>query len=180
MARQPRILLIDHDPLSRQTLGEVLEAAGFVVVAGTDPADLVIAGADADVPPGVPWLRLVKPVRVGALLAAIRDALARRGAVDGPLRVGPWRFDPGGRLLEGDDGRRVRLTDKETAILDHLLRAGGTVARETLLAEVWGYSAAVTTHTLETHVYRLRRKIEADPARAEVLVTEVGGYRLVP
>jgi DNA-binding response OmpR family regulator len=74
---------------------------------------------------------------------------------------------------------RIRLTDKETAILKFLYRAAGKpVARQVLLNEVWGYNAAVTTHTLETHVYRLRQKIEADPASSRLLLTEGGGYRL--
>ena len=54
------------------------------------------------------------------------------------------------------------------------------VGRDVLLKEVWGYNAAVTTHTLETHIYRLRQKIESDPAKAMLLVTEAGGYKLVP
>jgi DNA-binding response OmpR family regulator len=73
------------------------------------------------------------------------------------------------------------LTEKETSILKYLYRSGSmVVGRDTLLGEVWGYNAGVTTHTLETHVYRLRQKIEADPSSAEILVTEPGGYRLVP
>ncbi len=77
--------------------------------------------------------------------------------------------------------KKIRLTDKETAILKFLYRSGSRViSRDVLLDEVWGYNAGVTTHTLETHVYRLRQKIESDPSRAQILVTEAGGYRLVP
>ena len=81
-------------------------------------------------------------------------------------------------LLEG--AKRVRLTEKETNILKYLQRAGGTVSREVLLHEVWGYNPAVSTHTLETHIYRLRQKIEKDPSHAQLLLTESGGYRLNP
>ena len=85
-----------------------------------------------------------------------------------------------GKLVAAD-GAKLRLTEKETAILRYLYRAGQqTVARDILLKEVWGYNAAVTTHTLETHIYRLRQKIETDPTRAAMLVTEAGGYKLVP
>ena len=78
-------------------------------------------------------------------------------------------------------GKKIRLTEKETAILKYLYRAGGrVVGRDTLLVEVWGYNAGVTTHTLETHVYRLRQKIEPEPQNARILVTEPGGYKLVP
>jgi DNA-binding response OmpR family regulator len=74
----------------------------------------------------------------------------------------------------------VRLTEKETAILRYLYRAGAkAVGRDELLQEVWGYNAGVTTHTLETHIYRLRQKIEKDPANASLLVTQDGGYKLV-
>ncbi|MEM1146403.1 MAG: helix-turn-helix domain-containing protein, partial [Pseudomonadota bacterium] len=82
-------------------------------------------------------------------------------------------------LLVREDDRKIRLTEKETNILKYLYRAGGKpVAREELLSEVWGYNAAVTTHTLETHIYRLRQKIEPDPGNARLLLTEAGGYRL--
>ena len=84
-------------------------------------------------------------------------------------------------MLTGANGKKVRLTEKETAILRFLYRAGQLpVSRETLLQEVWGYNSGVTTHTLETHIYRLRQKIEKDAASPEILVTEAGGYKLVP
>ena len=101
---------------------------------------------------------------------------------DAVLRIGPYTFQPSARLLlDEEENRKIRLTAKETALLKFLYRAGDmVVSRDVLLGEVWGYNAAVTTHTLETHVYRLHQKIERDPNNAEILVTEPGGYRLVP
>ena len=94
--------------------------------------------------------------------------------------VGPYNFKPSMKMLVTDDDRKVRLTEKETNILKFLYRSrDGVVPREVLLHEVWGYNAGVTTHTLETHIYRLRQKIEPDPTNARLLVTEAGGYRLV-
>lgn len=180
---QRHILLVDSDPLVRQTLAELLEGAGHRVSAvesmpSAGQFDLMLADpALAAAAAGVPVLVLAKPVRPGVLLARVEEAL--RAAAAEPVRIGPWSFDPVARLLEDAAGRKVRLTDKEVAILEHLRQAGGVVGREALLAEVWGYSAAVTTHTLETHIYRLRRKMEADPANATLLTTEAGGYRLV-
>jgi DNA-binding response OmpR family regulator len=82
-------------------------------------------------------------------------------------------------LLDDEKKTKVRLTEKETSILKYLCRIGNKVVpRDVLLSEVWGYNAGVTTHTLETHIYRLRQKIEADPSNAVLLVTEPGGYRL--
>ena len=93
------------------------------------------------------------------------------------MRIGPYTFHPSAKLLQAD-GRKVRLTEKETNILKFLHASAGTVPREILLHEVWGYGPAVATHTLETHIYRLRKKIEQDPAKAQILLTEGGGYRL--
>lgn len=186
MISQRRLLLIDSEPAARQTLAEVLESAGYAVTASATlpesaDADLILAdpaqlaGRTTD---GIPVVALSKPVRLGPLLARVEDMLARRPAGGQATAIGPWRFLAASRLLEGEAGRKVRLTDKESAILEHLIKTGGVVTRETLLAEVWGYSAAITTHTLETHIYRLRRKIEPDPANATLLITEPGGYRL--
>jgi DNA-binding response OmpR family regulator len=127
---------------------------------------------------------VTRPFRLGALLARLRDHVSRAGQAgdqrDASLAVGPYSFRPTAKELRDVQGdRRIRLTEKEVAILANLLHAAGrVVARAALLGEVWGYNAAVDTHTLETHVYRLRRKMERDPANAEILVTEAGGYRL--
>lgn len=95
------------------------------------------------------------------------------------FNLGGYQFKPSVKTLVRDDQSKIRLTEKETNILRLLLRAGGeAVARDKLLEEVWGYNAQVTTHTLETHVYRLRQKIEDDPSNSELLITEAGGYRL--
>ena len=126
---------------------------------------------------------VTKPFRLSVLLARLRAHLRQSDHSDAAVfMIGPYTFRPGVKLLTDQSGRKkVRLTEKETAILKYLYRAGDrAIARNTLLGEVWGYNAGVTTHTLETHVYRLRQKIERDPARAEILVTESGGYRLVP
>jgi len=126
---------------------------------------------------------VAKPFRVGVLLARIRSQLRQFEASDDAVfRIGPYDFRPSAKLLvDAARNRKIRLTEKETQILKYLYRTGDrAVGRETLLGEVWGYNAGVTTHTLETHVYRLRQKIERDPSSAEILVTEPGGYRLVP
>ena len=125
---------------------------------------------------------VTKPFRFGVLLARIRAHLRQHEqSEDAIFKVGPYTFKPSAKMLLREDNRKVRLTEKETAIIKFLLRAGEqVVSRDVLLHDVWGYNAGVTTHTLETHVYRLRQKIERDPAHAELLVTEGGGYKLVP
>ncbi|MFC3692446.1 response regulator transcription factor [Chenggangzhangella methanolivorans] len=125
---------------------------------------------------------VAKPVRFAVLLARIRAQLrSHEASEDAIFTIGPYTFKPGGKVLVTDKNAKIRLTEKETAILRFLYRAGSSVVgRETLLQEVWGYNSGVTTHTLETHVYRLRQKIEADPSNARLLVTEAGGYKLVP
>src|SRR5262245_60373327 len=98
-----------------------------------------------------------------------------------PPTIGSYTFRPSSKILLNQKGNKVRLTEKETAILRYLYRADQRpVSRETLLQEVWGYNSGVTTHTLETHIYRLRQKFENDAATPAILVTEAGGYKLVP
>ena len=125
---------------------------------------------------------VTKPFRFAVLLARIRAHLRQHEhSEDAVFKVGPYTFKPSAKMLVRDDNRKVRLTEKETAIIKFLLRSGEQiVSRDVLLQDVWGYNAGVTTHTLETHVYRLRQKIERDPSHAEILVTEGGGYKLIP
>jgi DNA-binding response OmpR family regulator len=125
---------------------------------------------------------VTKPFRVAVLLARIRTQLRQHEASeDAIFTIGPYTFRPSSKLFLNPKGNKVRLTDKETSILRYLYRAGQqAVSRETLLREVWGYNSGVTTHTLETHIYRLRQKIEKDAAAPVILVTDSRGYRLVP
>ncbi len=122
-----------------------------------------------------------KPFKFPVLLARIRAQLRQHEqSEDAVFQLGPYTFKPATKMLITEDERKIRLTEKETNILKFLYRAtDGVVARDVLLHEVWGYNAGVTTHTLETHIYRLRQKIEPDPGNARLLVTESGGYRLV-
>lgn len=123
-----------------------------------------------------------KPFKIAVLLARIRAQLRQHEqSEDAVFTIGPFTFKPAAKQLIDEKGSKVRLTEKESSILKYLYRADEkVVSRETLLHEVWGYNAGVTTHTLETHIYRLRQKIEKDPSAATLLVTEAGGYKLVP
>lgn len=125
---------------------------------------------------------VTKPFRYSVLLARVRAQLRQHEqSEDAVFTIGPYSFRPATKLLVDDSGSKIRLTEKETSILKYLYRAGEkTVTRDVLLREVWSYNAGVTTHTLETHIYRLRQKIENDPSNAELLLTEVGGYKLMP
>jgi DNA-binding response OmpR family regulator len=125
---------------------------------------------------------VTKPFKFAVLLARIRAQLRQHEqSEDAVFAIGQYSFKPAAKMLIDEKGGKIRLTEKETSILKYLYRSGDkVVSRDVLLHEVWGYNAGVTTHTLETHIYRLRQKIEKDPSNAELLVTETGGYKLVP
>jgi DNA-binding response OmpR family regulator len=124
---------------------------------------------------------VTKPFRFAVLMARVHAHLRSHDRSEEAMyRIGPYTFRPSAKLLLDEKSHKIRLTEKETNILKYLYRCGDTVPRETLLNEVWGYNPAVTTHTLETHIYRLRQKIEENPSEARILVTESGGYRLMP
>jgi DNA-binding response OmpR family regulator len=228
MSQIRKLLLVDDDPILRETLAEQLaqypeftlaqagDAAGAIAAVKAERIDLAVMdvglpdmdgraavkqmrkdgyrgpiimltaqGSDEDTVVGLEAGAndyVVKPFRFAVLLARIRAHLRQHeGSEDAVFQIGPYTFQPGSKLLVTQKGSKLKLTEKETAILRYLYRAGRKpVARDVLLQEVWGYNAAVTTHTLETHIYRLRQKIEPDAARATILLTDPGGYRLEP
>jgi DNA-binding response OmpR family regulator len=146
---------------------------------------LTAQGSDADTVLGLDSGAndyVTKPFRFAVLLARIRAHLrSHEQSEDAVFQIGPYEFRPAGKMLLDARGKKVRLTEKETNILKYLYRSGAkAVSREELLTEVWGYNAGVTTHTLETHIYRLRQKIEPEPGQARLLLTDAGGYRLQP
>ncbi len=160
---------------------KLLRKGGFkapvIMLTGHDTDSDTILGLEAGANDYV-----TKPFRFAVLLARIRAQLRQHEqSEDATFGVGPYLFKPSQKLLTTEDGKKIRLTEKEAAIIRYLYRAGQkVVTRDVLLEEVWGYNSGVTTHTLETHVYRLRQKIERDPSNAEILVTENGGYKIVP
>ena len=202
-----RILLAESDDVLRVSLAEQLQNEGYDVIAAGDgeaargavrePLAFAIIGLgeaaaallreqglncpvllvlDGDAQTAQP--AITKPFRFSALLARLHGLNTHQGSGGGQVvKIGPYTFHPSAKLLQSEN-RKVRLTEKETNILKFLHASAGTVPRDILLHEVWGYGPAVATHTLETHIYRLRKKIEQDPARAQILLTEEGGYRL--
>ncbi len=160
---------------------KILRKGGFrapiIMLTGHDADADTILGLEAGANDYV-----TKPFRFAVLLARIRAQLRQHEqSEDVTFQVGPYLFKPGQILLVDQRGSKIRLTEKESSIIKYLYRAGSKViTRDVLLEEVWGYNSGVTTHTLETHVYRLRQKIERDPSNAQILVTESGGYKLVP
>ena len=150
----------------------------IIMLTGADGEQDVVRGLDSGANDYI-----AKPFRIMELIARLKAQLrVFDNSEDAVFLIGPYTFRPSAKMLQ-DTGRnrRIRLTEKECAILKFLYRAAGRpVGRQVLLNEVWGYNAAVTTHTLETHIYRLRQKIEPDPASASLLLTEGGGYRLDP
>lgn len=160
---------------------KLLRKGGFkapiIMLTGHDSESDTILGLEAGANDYV-----TKPFRFAVLLARIRAQLRQfEQSEDATFSIGRYTFRPSAKLMLDERGQKIRLTEKETSILKFLYRAGEkVVGRDILLHEVWGYNSGVTTHTLETHIYRLRQKIEREPSIAELLVTEAGGYKLVP
>jgi DNA-binding response OmpR family regulator len=149
----------------------------IIMLTGSSGEDDIVRGLNAGANDYI-----AKPFRANELLARLQAQLrVFDNSEDAVFTIGPFTFRPAAKALIGLDKKRMRLTAKEVDIIKFLYRhANQVVSRQTLLDEVWGYNAGVTTHTLETHVYRLRQKIEIDPTNCRLLVTAPGGYRLDP
>lgn len=181
--QKPDLILLDvdlPDMDGRDVCREMRQAgvaAPIVMLTAAAADDDTVQGLEAGANDYV-----TKPYKFAVLLARIRAQLRSHEHSEGAVfRLGSYEFRPAAKMLIDQHQKKIRLTEKETNILKYLYRAGEKpVSREELLAEVWGYNAGVTTHTLETHVYRLRQKIEIDPANAKLLLTEAGGYKLAP
>ncbi len=147
----------------------------IIMLTGADSEADTILGLDSGANDYV-----TKPFKLAVLLARLRAQLRQHElSEEAVFAIGPYTFQPAQKVLLDEDDKKIRLTEKETAILKYLYRTGdAVVSRDKLLHEVWGYNAEVTTHTVETHIYRLRQKIEQDPSNAEILIYEKGGYRL--
>jgi DNA-binding response OmpR family regulator len=148
----------------------------ILMLTGRDDEADVVSGLDCGANDYI-----AKPFRLNELLARLRAQLRMFDSRDEAVySVGPYTFHPAKKLLRNAiKNRRIWLTAKEVAILKCLCRSDGRpVDREIILQGVWGHDGAATTHMLETHIYRLRKKIEPDPRDPALLLTVQGAYRL--
>ena len=147
---------------------------------------IIFVETDADIKTALslgfgPEQCITKPFRLGLLLARIRSLSYEQDLMDQSVMViGQYSFRPENKCLVHDETEtEIRLTGKETSILEVLyLFEDQVVSRDVLLDKVWGYKGNVATHTLATHIYRLRQKLESVPSQSEILMTGPGGYRL--
>ena len=123
---------------------------------------------------------VLKPIKVSDLLTAISQKIALQNSGGKDLKIANYGFRRNEKVLINLDTKvRVRLTEKETDILWQLWQAPqNELSRQKLLSDVWGYNDEISSHTLETHIYRLRKKIENSSSEAFILTTTENGYRL--
>jgi DNA-binding response OmpR family regulator len=120
-----------------------------------------------------------KPLRLGHLLARLQFYLNAGSRLrEASFQFGPYKFEPQNRQLLSEGSEPIRLTEKETALLDYLGQSSDPVGREELLAAIWGYDGRIDTHTLETHMYQLRRKLDPNGSGENWLINEDGAYHI--
>jgi hypothetical protein len=177
-----KIMLIGLPSALEGALAQQLGHIGVLTRDRKEACLFISAGGGGSFPPAVPVLpvRLTKPLRLGALLRQARQMLDEPALYLDAFTLGPYQFSPQDKTLAQNGAEDIVLTDREVDILVYLAReAPEAVPREQLLKDVWRYQDNVDTHTLETHIYRLRQKIGEDADNPKLLVTDGKGYRLV-
>ena len=184
------IAILGNDKSVIALVGDSLKALGFQIYPDLNPQVEAVVVDDPDQTPlmalvkerdqTLPVLALsqapiidadvvmAKPVRIADLADQLIRLVSRNG-----IRLGVWRFFPKIRLLKSPDGPDEYLTQKESELLDYLIQSARLVSRDDLLQDVFGYSNQTSTHTIETHIHTLRKKLGPD-----LLITEEAGYRL--
>lgn len=177
-------LLSPSKPRREALLEQLVRLPGLAMAEQPAQADALLLDIGAAPPEGLslPVLRLDElklPLRWAELARRI-GMLLDRARIEAPFPVGPYQCLPLERLLRAAAQKEpTRLTDKEVELLQALYEAGAEgISRADLLEQVWGYKEELETHTLETHIYRLRQKLESDPAQPQWLLTTETGYRL--
>lgn len=194
MSYNAAIAIFAASPAETAYLTDIVRAAGFSVAQAGVVADLGLAsarGAIASFDNAIPVLRiggeggenvrvLGAPVRAAEVIVILQSMMRSERGLPVKVVIGPYELDTRDNLLSKNGESPLRLTEKETAILAHMKAAcGKPVSRQELLEHVWSYVPDVETHTLETHIYRLRQKIEDDPSVPKILITQGDGYVLV-
>ena len=121
-----------------------------------------------------------KPLKIKHLIKKISTILAKiSNSNEITHEIGPFVFFPLRKVIMLGDETKVELTEKEVDILKCLISSDEeTVDRDVLLKQVWNYSSDVTTHTLETHIYRLRQKLEIDTSIPRLIISKGGGFKI--
>ena len=169
-----KVTIVEADPTARKALEKVLKKEGlegsYIIQAADEPDQILVVRLDD----------FTKPVRAGAIVQQVRRLLSLQNGGEKLVSFGAYTLNPlSHELVDNASGKTTRLTEKESHILKLLAENPGKItSRKTLLDQVWKYADGIETHTLETHIYRLRQKIERDPANPSILITEEAGYRL--
>lgn len=169
-------LKINHTKVSKRILGQgILTPLVFLIKSSSHPANIIIHASDK-----VAYSLVTKPFRFVQLAAHVKSVVARFEQTDAAtVQLAHFIFRPAQKTLTDSNHSTITLTDKESDILEFLLDATDhTASRPLMLESVWGYSPEADTHTIDTHVYKLRQKIEPDPNNPTLLVSVNGGFRL--
>ena len=124
---------------------------------------------------------IYKPFSLSVLLDSLRSGIhIFENSKEGFLRFNQYELRPQSKEIYNERNHEItKLTEKEISIIKYLYKSGTRiVSKNELLQEVWGYNPDATTHTIETHIYRLRQKVEQDDASAQLIQTTDGGYQL--